>query len=303
MSTTTKKENRIRLGREKYLTKSIVVFIFLHLLPIAAFWLDVHWSAWVICGGLYFVRMFFITGFYHRYFAHRSFKTSRWFQFVMAWLAQTSMQKGAIWWAGNHRVHHRHSDHEEDPHSNKLFGFIYSHLGWIMSPNYKETKFKVMGDFAKFKELRWLNKNHLLPPMTLLVVVFLYGGFVLGNGTLNDFLMYGASTALIGFMLSTIILYHGTYSINSLMHMIGRRRYNTTDESRNSLVLALITLGEGWHNNHHHFMTSTRQGFFWWEIDITFYMLKIMSWFGLIWDLVPVPEHIKNSHKKELVSS
>ncbi|MDA0194565.1 MAG: acyl-CoA desaturase [Bacteroidetes bacterium] len=297
-----KKQNRIEQGRTEYNTKSIVVFVFLHLLPIAAFWLEVHWSAWVICAALYFIRMFFITGFYHRFFAHRSFKTSRWFQFVIAWLAQTSMQKGALWWAGNHRTHHRHSDHEHDPHSNKLFGFIYSHLGWIMSSKYKETKFNVMGDFAKYKELRWLNKNHLLPPMTLLLAVFLYGGLVIGDGSINDFLMYGSSTALIGFMLSTIILYHGTYSINSLMHMIGTKRYETDDESKNSLILALITLGEGWHNNHHHFMTSTRQGFFWWEIDITFYLLKFLSFFGLIWDLVPVPDKVKYSFKEKVTA-
>ena len=160
----------------------------------------------------------------------------------------------------------------------------------------------MMGDFAKYKELRWLNKNHLLPPMTLLLAVFLYGGLVIGDGSINDFLMYGSSTALIGFMLSTIILYHGTYSINSLMHMIGTKRYETDDESKNSLILALITLGEGWHNNHHHFMTSTRQGFFWWEIDITFYLLKFLSFFGLIWDLVPVPDKVKYSFKEKVTA-
>ncbi len=301
MSITTKekRQNRIDQGRDKYVAKSISIFAFLHLLPLAAIWTGTHWVDWVVCGALYFIRMFFITGVYHRYFAHRSYKTSRVFQFILAWMAQTSMQKGVLWWAGNHRVHHRHSDEFEDPHSNKLYGFIYSHLGWIMSSNYKPTRFNVIGDYAKFNELRWLNKNHLAPPMTLLVLVFLFGGFFLSDGTLNDFLLRGTSMALIGFLLSTVILYHGTYSINSLMHMIGSRRYNTTDKSKNNLFLALITLGEGWHNNHHHYMSSARQGFFWWEIDITFYILKVMSWFGLIWDLAPVPDRVKYSYKEE----
>ena len=303
MSVKTKKQNRIEQGREDYHTKSIVIFAILHLLPLGAIWLGTHWMDWVICGALYFIRMFFITGVYHRYFSHRSYKTSRVFQFILAWMAQTSMQKGVLWWAGNHRVHHRHSDEFEDPHSNKLYGFIYSHLGWIMANTFKKTKFNVIGDYAKFKELRWLNKNHVIPPLTLLAIVFLFGGFFLSDGTMNDFLLRGSSAALIGFMLSTIILYHGTYSINSLMHMIGSRRYNTTDKSRNNLILALITLGEGWHNNHHHYMASARQGFFWWEIDITYYILRVMSFFGLIWDLVPVPDHAKYAHKKEVVSA
>ena len=303
MSTNIKKQNRIDQGRTDFNTKSIVVFVFLHLLPIAAFWLEVHWSAWLICGILYFARMFFITGVYHRYFAHRTYKTSRVFQFILAFMAQTSMQKGILWWAANHRVHHRHSDEFKDPHSNKLYGFLYSHLGWIMTNQFKETKFNIIGDYAKFKELKWLNKNHLLPPMTLLLAVFLYGGFALSDGTVNDFLMMASSTALIGFMLSTIILYHGTYSINSLMHMIGKRRYETTDCSKNSLILALITLGEGWHNNHHHYMSSARQGFFWWEIDITFYILKLLSFVGLIWDIAPVPDKVKYSYKKEVATA
>ena len=292
------RENRKKDDRNKYNVKNLIVFISLHLLALTVLVVRDNWIDWVICIGLYFVRMFFITCGYHRYFSHRSFKTSRLFQFFLAFMAQTSMQKGVLWWAANHRVHHRHSDHEKDPHSLKWFGFLYSHMGWLFSPNFKQTRFNLIKDFSKFKELVWLNKYHLVPPLTLAAVLFVIGGLYRSPETTLAFFQGGAATLVVGFLISTLILYHGTYSINSLMHLIGSRRYKTTDNSKNNMILALITLGEGWHNNHHHFMTSARQGFFWWEIDITYYILKFLSWFGIVWDLQPVPQHVKYSHKQ-----
>ncbi len=292
------KENRIREGRTHYMAKNITIYGLIHVVPFLAFFTGTNRIDWIICAVLYFVRMFFITGGYHRYFAHRAFKTSRAFQFFLAFMAQTSVQKGVLWWAANHRVHHRYSDENEDPHSMKLFGFLHSHMGWLFIDKYKPTRLKLIGDYAKFKELVWLNNNHLVPPFFMALTVFLIGGFTSYDGVAMSTFWTGAASCLfIGFFLSTIILYQGTYSINSLMHLIGRKRYKTTDNSRNSFVLALITLGEGWHNNHHHYMASLRQGWFWWEIDITFYILKIFSWMGLIWDIVPVPDKIKFSHK------
>lgn len=271
-------------------------FIILHLVPFLAFWTGATAFDWAVCAGLYFLRMFFVTGVYHRYFAHRTYKTSRVFQFILAFMAQTSLQKGALWWASHHRVHHRHSDTPEDPHSMKLYGFWYSHIGWIMGPEYKKTDYKLIGDFAKYPELVWLNRFHIVPPIALALTVAAIGGVVNGNGLVDMFsLTGGLSTLIVGFFLSTVLLYHGTFSINSLMHKIGNQRYNSGDESRNSLILALVTLGEGWHNNHHHYPSTVRQGFFWWEIDITYYILKILSWFGLVWDLRGVPEHIRDN--------
>jgi len=226
--------------------------------------------------------MFFVTAGYHRYFSHRAFKTSRVFQFVIAFMAMSSAQKGVLWWAAHHRHHHRHSDQELDLHSPTLFGFFWSHVGWIMSDKYNDTRLNYIGDFAKFPELRWLNKYHMVPPVVLGAVIWLIGGWHL---------------FIWGFCLSTVLLWHDTFTINSLSHLFGTRRYETTDTSKNNWFLALLTLGEGWHNNHHHFMASARQGFFWWEVDITYYTLKVLSWFGIVWDLRKVPVHLLSEQK------
>ncbi|MDN5203780.1 acyl-CoA desaturase [Fulvivirgaceae bacterium BMA10] len=279
--------------------KDEIGFILIHLSPLLAFWTGATLFDWMLCIGLYFFRMFWVTGGYHRYFAHRSYRTSRFFQFIIAFMAQTSVQKGALWWASHHRVHHRTSDTPEDPHSMKLYGFWYSHVGWIVGPDYKETDYKIINDYAKYPELVWLNKYHLIPPLFLALVVMALGGIFNGGSITLMFSNAGLSALIIGFFLSTVILYHGTFSINSIMHKFGKKRYDSGDESKNNLILALITLGEGWHNNHHYYEVAARQGFFWWEIDITFYILKFFSWIGLIWDLKGVPKHIKYSKNKE----
>ncbi len=286
-------------NRKKPILKQEIAFLIVHLLPLAALWTGATLFDWIICAFLYFFRMFWITGGYHRYFAHKSYKTSRWFQFVIAFLAQTSAQKGALWWAAHHRHHHRHSDTPEDPHSMKLYGFWYSHVGWIIGPDYKETDYKTIGDYAKYPELVWLNKHYLVPPVTLAVLVTALGAWVNGGSPLLMFTHHGLSTLFVGFFLSTIITYHGTFSINSIMHKFGKQRYESGDESKNSLWLALLTLGEGWHNNHHYYEVAARQGFFWWEIDITYYGLKVLSWMGLIHDLKGVPDHVKYSKNKQ----
>ncbi|ELR69853.1 Fatty acid desaturase [Fulvivirga imtechensis AK7] len=292
--------------RNKPILKQEIAFAVVHLLPLAAIWTGATLFDWIVCAVLYFGRMFWITGGYHRYFSHKSYKTSRWFQFIIAFMAQTSAQKGALWWAAHHRHHHRHSDQPEDPHSMKLYGFWYSHIGWIVGPDYKETDYKTIGDYAKYPELVWLNKNYMVPPLVLALTVMAVGGWVNGGSPLLMFTHHGFSTLFIGFFLSTVILYHGTFSINSIMHKFGKQRYESGDESKNSLWLALLTLGEGWHNNHHYYEVAARNGFFWWEIDFTYYGLKALSWMGLVWDLKGVPEHIlysKNKkHAKELAA-
>lgn len=272
--------------------------ILFHVLPFLAIWTGATWFDWLLCFGLYFLRMFFVTGVYHRYFAHRTYKTSRIFQFIMAFMAETSVQKGVLWWAANHRNHHRYSDTPQDPHSAKVYGFWYSHIGWIIGPDFKKTHYNIIGDYAKYKEIRWIDKNYMIPPLLLALGVMALGGWANG-GSVTAMFTHGWSTLLIGFFLSTVILFHGTFSINSLMHVIGRQRYETGDESRNSIWLALLTLGEGWHNNHHYYQSTVRQGFFWWEIDITYYILKMLSWVGLIWDMKGVPSHIKHSKNME----
>ncbi len=285
--------------RNKPILKQEIAFAIVHLLPLGAIWTGATWFDWTVCAVLYFTRMFWITGGYHRYFSHKSYKTSRWFQFVIAFMAQTSAQKGALWWAAHHRHHHRHSDQPEDPHSMKLYGFWYSHVGWIIGPDYKETDYKTIGDYAKYPELVWLNKHYLVPPVILALLVMAVGAWVNGGSPLLMFTHFGFSTLFIGFFLSTVILYHATFSINSIMHKFGKQRYKSGDESKNSLWLALLTMGEGWHNNHHYYEVAARQGFFWWEVDITYYVLRMFGWMGLIWDIREVPDHIKYSRDKE----
>jgi stearoyl-CoA desaturase (delta-9 desaturase) len=235
------------------------------------------WNGLLLAVAMYYVRMFGVSGGYHRYFSHRTYRTSRWFQFVLAVLAQTSLQKGVLWWAAHHRMHHKYSDTAQDPHSFREHGFWHSHVGWILSKDSAATDEQRVSDLARFPELRWLNRQHALPGIALAVVLWLVGSW----------------PALVwGFLVSTVLLWHGTFSINSLAHWFGRRRYETTDDSKNNLFLALLTMGEGWHNNHHYYQRAVNQGFFWWELDLSFYVLKVLSWAGVVWDLQTPPKHL-----------
>jgi stearoyl-CoA desaturase (delta-9 desaturase) len=245
-------------------------FLGVHLACLAAFWTGVSWRALVLCFSMYVIRMFGITGAYHRYFSHRSYKTSRWFQFVLAWIGCSAMQKGPLWWAAHHRHHHQHSDEPEDVHSPQQRGFWWAHLGWVLSDRHNPTNFDAVKDLAKYPELRWLNHWSSVP------------GIVVAAGCL---LVMGAQGLVWGFFVSSVMVYHATFTINSLCHVFGKVRYKTKDTSRNSMILAIVTLGEGWHNNHHFYSSSARTGFFWWEIDFSYYALCVFAFFGLVWDL------------------
>ncbi|NJN73798.1 MAG: acyl-CoA desaturase [Limnothrix sp. RL_2_0] len=264
--------------------------IFVHLGCLGVFFVGWSWTAVAIAFGFYFLRMFAITGFYHRYFSHRSFSTSRPLQFVFAFLGNTAGQRGALWWAAHHRHHHQHSDDEHDAHSPVSRSFFWSHVGWVTNPRNFPTNYKVVKDLTKFPELVWLNRFDQIAPLLFLGMTFGLG--VALNALWPNLGTSGGQILVWGFFISTSLLFHGTFSINSLSHKFGTQRYDTGDDSRNNFWLALITLGEGWHNNHHRYMNSTRQGFFWWEVDITFYLLKMLSFTGLIWDLRPVPAAI-----------
>jgi len=256
-----------------------IPFFAVHAMCLAAFWTGAPLKHVLACIGLYYVRMFGVTAVYHRYFAHRAFKTGRVFQFILALLATTSAQKGILWWAAHHRHHHRESDTENDIHSPVRKGFWWSHVGWILCTKYDATRYESIRDFARYPELVWLNRLHLVPPVVLAVALYFIGGF---------------SLLIWGFFISTTLLWHGTFTINSLSHVFGSRRYKTTDTSRNNLLLALITCGEGWHNNHHYYQNTANQGWFWWEVDFSFYVLKALSWVGLVWDLRLPSASVKN---------
>jgi stearoyl-CoA desaturase (Delta-9 desaturase) len=266
------------------------VFWLVHLSCFLALFSGVSWVAVGVCFFLYFIRMFAITGGYHRYFSHRSYKTSRVFHFLLGCLGASSAQKGPIWWASHHRHHHRHSDTPEDIHSPVIHGLYYAHIGWVLSSQFLHTRYELVKDLLAFPELRLIDKYNIIPPVLLAVCTYYLGAYL--ESSYPSLGTSGFQMLVWGFFISTVLLYHGTFCINSLTHLIGRRRFKTTDSSRNNLILALITLGEGWHNNHHYYPGSEQQGFYWWEIDISHYILKILSWFRIVWDLRVPPQRV-----------
>ncbi len=270
-----------------------VPFIALHAMCFGIIFVGWSLAAVAVAISLYFARMFFVTAFYHRYFSHKTFKTSRFMQLVLALLGTSCTQKGPLWWAANHRLHHKCSDGPEDPHSPHQHGFFWSHIGWITDRRNFPTRLSLVPDLARFRELRFLDRFDLLVPLLMASSLFLFGEFLKYN--FPAFGTSGWQMLIWGFFVSTVLLFHGSCMINSIAHLIGKKQYETGDESGNSFFLSLLTLGEGWHNNHHHYPATARQGFFWWEIDITYYLLKVMSWLGLIWDLRPVPEQVRSS--------
>jgi stearoyl-CoA desaturase (Delta-9 desaturase) len=263
---------------------------FMHIASLGVFFVGFSWTAFWTCAGLYVLRVFALTAGYHRYFSHNSFKTSRAFQFVLAFLGGTAAQLGPLWWAAHHRHHHLHADTDQDVHSPRRHGLFWSHLGWLMCRKYAKTELDRVKDFARFPELRLLDRFHVVPPLLLAVSLLLAGQWLsikaphLGTN--------GWQMVAWGFFLSTTLVYHATFCINSFTHVFGKRRFNTSDDSKNSFALALVTMGEGWHNNHHRYPVSTRQGFYWWEIDITFYLLKLLSLVWIVWDLRPPPARL-----------
>jgi stearoyl-CoA desaturase (Delta-9 desaturase) len=285
--TTTKALPHPHLARPIVFYFDRVGILLIHVGTLLAVWRGVDRGLIVMAVAFYFARMFAITGAYHRYFAHRSFKTSRTFQFLLALLGTSATQKGPLWWASKHRVHHRYSDSPLDVHSPLQRGFWYAHMGWWFGPEHEETDLHGIKDFAKFPELRFLDRWYHLGVFSCMALAIAIRGW--------DGLLWG-------YAVSTCALMHATFTINSLAHVFGSQRYDTGDTSRNNFGLAILTMGEGWHNNHHHFMNSANQGFFWWEIDVTYYMLRALSWVGLVWDLKKPPGHVLDLARRSRVA-
>jgi stearoyl-CoA desaturase (delta-9 desaturase) len=267
-----------------------IPFIILHLGCLGVIWVGASpFAVWTAIA-LYFIRMAAVTGIYHRYFSHKTYSVSRPVQFLMALLGGTTVQRGPLWWAYHHRHHHKHSDEEEDAHSPIVHGFWWSHIGWITSRRNFPTDYSQVRDLHRYPELVFLNRFDALVPAAFAFAIWGLGNLLHAHapGLHTD----GWQMLVWGFFISTTALFHGTSCINSMAHLMGKRRYKTEDDSRNSFILALITLGEGWHNNHHRYQSATRNGFYWWEVDITYYILKVASWTGLIWGLKAVPASV-----------
>lgn len=273
----------------------VVPFVLLHAGCLGVLWVGVSPFAVGIALALFALRMFAVTAFYHRYFSHRAFRTSRAAQFAFAVLGSSAVQRGPLWWASHHRHHHVHSDSPADKHSAREHGFLWSHLGWFLARESFATRLNLVPDLARYPELRWLDRYDAAVPAALAIALYGLGAWLEasapGLGT------SGAQLVVWGFCISTVTLSHSTFTINSLAHRFGARRYATRDDSRNNLWLALLTFGEGWHNNHHHFPGAARQGFYWWEIDLSYYGLRLLAALGLIWDLRPVPAAVREARR------
>ncbi|MHB1541678.1 MAG: acyl-CoA desaturase [Steroidobacteraceae bacterium] len=265
-------------------------FLILHLACLGAIWTGVSATALAVAAGLYAVRMFALTGFYHRGFSHRTFRARRPVQLLFAVIGAACVQRGPLWWAAHHRNHHRNADTARDPHSPRIHGFIWSHMGWFLTRGAFRTDLARVQDLAKYPELRWLDRYDVAVPALLAAALYALGGvlqrFAPQLGT------DGPQLLVWGFCISTVALFHATVTINSLAHRWGSRRFRTCDDSRNNVLLALLTFGEGWHNNHHHFPGTARQGFRWWEIDLTWYGLRLLAALGLISGLKPLPARV-----------
>jgi stearoyl-CoA desaturase (delta-9 desaturase) len=254
---------------------SLALFVAMHASLAFVFVVPFSLRALAIALGGYVLRMGAITGGYHRYFAHRSYKTSRAFQFALAVLGCTSMQNGPIWWASVHRQHHKYADRPGDPHSPFLRGLWYAHVGWVFDQSGPEPGDDAnVQDLMRYPELRWIDRHKWLP-----IIAFGFGCYALG----------GAAGLVWGLVVGTLAVFHSTMLVNSLAHVWGSRRYPTRDDSRNNLFIALLTFGEGWHNNHHHYMSSARQGFLWWEVDLTYYVLRFLERLRIVWGLREPP--------------
>jgi stearoyl-CoA desaturase (Delta-9 desaturase) len=279
MSTTAVEAAQAKGWKRIYFNAGTIPYWSIHVAAIAGVAiLGWSWRGLALALALHLPRMFFVTGGYHRYFSHRSFRTSRWFQFLLGLGAVLTGQRGPLWWAAHHRSHHKLSDARGDLHSVKQSGFWWAHHGWLLSTDLEDTNLARIKDFARYPELVWLDRWWHLPLAAFGILTYALGGW----------------TGLVwGFCIGQVLCWHATYAINSLAHLWGGRRYATSDDSRNNLLLALITMGEGWHNNHHHYQVSARQGFFWWELDLTYYVLRGLAAVGLIWDLRVVPDHVR----------
>jgi len=292
MSEATPKNLR-RLDRQNLDYSVCTQFLFLHLACLAFIWTGVSTVAVVTCLSLYLVRMFAITAGFHRFFAHRTYRTSRVFQFLLAFLGTSSYQKGPLWWSAHHRRHHLYSDTEDDLHSPISRTLWRSQVGWFLCRDSQVTHVKLIPNLMKFRELRLLDRFYSVPPILLAVFAFALGSvlqrYAPGLGT------SGWQMLVWGFFISTVLLYHGTFTVNSLAHIFGSRRFETGDNSRNNLFVALITLGEGWHNNHHYYPATERQGIYWWEIDVSHYTLQTLSWLGVVWGLQKHPANVASA--------
>ncbi|NEO85905.1 MAG: acyl-CoA desaturase [Spirulina sp. SIO3F2] len=288
-----------RMAKSRIEWEKAITYILLHISCLAVLWVGISMTAVAVAIMLYIARMFFITGLYHRYFSHRAFKTSRVTQFIFGVLGCTAGQLGPVWWSSHHRHHHRYSDQPEDIHSPHHDTLLESHAAWFLRAENAEVQWRYVKDWSRYPELVWLEEQRLMPFFALAGLLFALGQYL--NWAYPQTHTDGWQLLVWGFAISTVAVYHATYTINTFAHLWGTRRFETDDHSRNNWFLAILTMGEGWHNNHHWYPSSASQGLKWWELDITFYILKGLESLGIIWDLRTYPA-VPATKKTEIVS-
>ena len=271
-------------------------FVLMHLACLGVLWVGTSWTAVLVAIFLYLIRMFFITAFYHRYFSHRSYMVSRAMQLLMAIAGCTAGQRGPLWWASHHRAHHANSDANADPHSPR-HGFLHSHLLWFLRPGNFSAQDHRIRDLLRYPELRVLEKIGWLPFVLLFPACYALGHLLEQHYPAMN--TNGWQLLIWGGFVSTVFLYHATYTINSLAHICGSRRFNTRDDSRNNYWLALLTLGEGWHNNHHRYPVSAMQGFYHGETDVSYMLLRALAAFGLVSNFRAVPASVLEEGRRK----
>jgi stearoyl-CoA desaturase (delta-9 desaturase) len=261
----------------------------LHLACLSVFFTGASFVAVLMAAVLCVGRMFAITAFYHRYFSHRSYKTSRFAQFLFAVAGLTAVQRGPLWWAAHHRHHHQHADEVLDIHSPSQRGFLWAHIGWITADSNMPTDYSRVPDLVKYPELVLLNRFDWVVPVVTALCMCTLGSYL--HVAYPNLHTSGPQLLAWG-LVSTVAVFHFTGAINSLSHQFGSQEFETGDDSKNNFWLGLVCLGEGWHNNHHKYPGCVRQGLEWWQIDLTYYALLVFEKLGIIWDLNKSPNPV-----------
>ena len=257
--------------------------ILFHLSVVLVFISGYSFTALITFLVLFLVRLFVITGFFHRYYSHRSYQTSRWFQFLLTFIGTSAGQQGPLSWATSHITHHQHADAEDDPHSPVLNSGFYAHIGWLLQKDALSTNDKIVKPFTKYPEIVFLDRYHYIGTTSLIISLALLGMLLS-----EHYPELGTSALQLvswGFILSTLLILHGACLVNSVGHLYGYRRFKTKDNSHNVWWLFPLTLGDNWHNNHHHAPKSASFSYAWWEVDIIYLCILILEKLGLVWNV------------------
>jgi len=258
-------------------TLSVIV---LQATPVAFLLTGTNSTDWLLFAVIYPIQSIGVGVSLHRYFAHRSFKTSRWFQFMMALMA-ASVFGDAVRFTGKHRLHHRYSDTTNDTHT-PLKGFWSCWYGSLLDNGYTDAELcDAARDLKKYPELMWLHRYWMVPGLVLCGIAFLIGGL---------------SSVAIGVLLGSTLLLNQAAAVNYFCHKYGRRRFDTRDRSTNNALIAALSFGEGWHNNHHYYPATARAGFHWWEVDMYYWVIWLFEKLGLVWDVRQPTQEMLNKN-------